>query len=60
MRSLMSKTPPIDNLAPLAKAGVPYSARLRESRPVAEEPDTGGGEAVQGTRREDHGAGGRG
>ena len=23
MRSLMSKTPPIDNLAPLAKAGVP-------------------------------------
>src|SRR5437879_5144125 len=37
-----------------------YSARLRESRPVAEGPDTGGGEAVQGTRREDHGAGGRG
>ena len=36
------------------------SARLRESRPVAEGPDTGGGEAVQGTRREDHGAGDRG
>ena len=36
------------------------SARLRESRPVAEGPDTSGGEAVQGTRREDHGAGDRG
>src|SRR5713101_2726790 len=36
------------------------SARLRESRPVAEGPDTGGGEAVQGTRGEDHGAGDRG
>ncbi len=36
------------------------SARLRESRPVAEGPDAGGGEALQGTRREDHGAGDRG
>src|SRR6266446_6997681 len=33
------------------------SARLRESRPVAEGPDTSGRETVQGTRGEDHGAG---
>ena len=36
------------------------SARLRESRPVAQEPDAGGGEAVQATLREDYGSGDRG
>src|SRR5579862_9830580 len=42
------------------QGGSADSARLRESRPMAEGPDTGGGEAVQRTRREDHGAGNRG
>ena len=40
MRSLMSKTPPIDNFAPLAKAGVPIlrdgtGYRRRDHFPVS-------------------------
>ena len=60
MHSLMSKTQPIDNLARAGQGRDTNSARLRKSRPVAEGQYTGGGEALQGTRREDHGAGDRG
>ena len=60
MRSLMSKTQPIDKSGASGQGPCSGSARLRQPRPVAQDPDAGGRETVQGTRRQDHGTGDRG
>ena len=54
LRNNMSKTPLLDNLAPLAKAGVPLLHDCGSLDPSLQGSDQGGGEAIQGTRRPDH------
>ncbi len=50
-----SKKPPLDNLEPLAKAGVPILHVCEQPGPVAGSRDPGCGNAVQEIRREDDG-----
>ena len=55
LRSLMSKTPPLDHLAPLAKAGVPLIHVCGSLDPWLDDQTARRREAIQGTRRPDHG-----
>ena len=55
LRSHMSKTQPLDNLAVAGQGRRAAPARLRQPRPLVQRADARRGEALQGTRRPDHG-----
>ena len=55
LRSLMAKAPPLDHLAAAGQGRRAAHPRLRQPRPLARRPDARRREAIQGTRRPDHG-----
>ena len=55
LRCTMTKAQPLDNLAALAKAGVPLLHVCGSLDPMLNEPDARGGETLQGTWRIDDG-----